>query len=238
MDGLAPLQLEDKNRIATGLDISAYGGRKYLGQPNYRMQDIVRDGRAPISYAGLMDLFLEAINTKGTPTETIDSLIRSTIDTGDGMRRHPDGSLKYAWDSATLRTLNPQSPLSHGALVLTPEEYAMGDGPEFTSRQVEKYTDDLHYSVCQVLRNPLWRHGHARGDIFRLKAFADAILAIGKERLGYDGALHIFAPGIQSRPIERLCSYSGGSGVPWAAGLYWLDERGGRILGVVPESLK
>jgi len=202
----------------------------YEGAFNARMQDLLKDGRVPMNFAQVMLRRVE-VPDQSTPTDVRDAWWNNYVSTGDGARRHPDGSLKIAYDSSTLRSLTPTSALHQRALLLTPDEYATGDGPAFTPAQVDQYTGNHHTSIDAVLANPIWC-ALARDDKALLREYAQTIFA------QYDHPMAIWAPRVQELPVERLWvvgslsfNYRGG-----AIGIDYILGNFGRLVGVAPEA--
>jgi len=200
----------------------------YDGAINTRMQDLLRDGGVPLSYAQVMQQRVAVLDER-ISTDERNAWWNTYLDTGDGARRHPDGGLKIAYDSRKLRSLTPRRELHNGALLLTSNEYAAGDGPAFTAAHVAQYTGKQHRSFYEVLANPIWQ-ALAREDKALLREYARAIFAT------YDRAMAIWAPNIQDAPVERLwlaSSFTRNQGA--AKGNYSLVSDG-RLVGVAPES--
>lgn len=226
----------EPNRPAEKVEVFKF----YEGKNIKRMPDLLKDGRVPMNFAQIMRRRLDVLNTATTEDDVRNTWWLNYQDSGDGARRSPDGKLKVAYNSASLRTINPKSNLSSGALILTPEQYAAGDGPEFTKEQVDTYTGHSHGSVEQVMENPIYVDGLAHGDKALAREYAQAAFTLGKQRFQFDEVLGIYAPGVQEQPVERLC-FAGalvdydycragdiGDGI-----LVSLD---GRLVGVAPEA--
>jgi hypothetical protein len=231
------------NRIAVGgLDLNRPAERVevfklYKGTNIDRMPDLLADGRVPMTFAQIMYRRLDVLATDMTGDELMGAWWLNYADSGDGARRHPDGTLKVAYDSVTLRTLNPKSRLSSGALVLTPEQYAHGNGPEFTTKQVDTYTGHLHASVAHVMDNPIYVDGLARGDKVLARAYAQAVFMFAKQWSASDEAVGIHAPCIDLRsPVERLWCADALNNTSFyragADGLVNLNGGYGRLVGV------
>lgn len=170
----------------------------YKGPNIDSMPELLGDRRVPVNFAQIMRQRLTILNDPDCPRLLITEWCDKYIASGDGARRNTDGTLKLAYDSASLRTINPESRLSEGALILTPEQYALGDGPHFTKKQVDTYTGHRHRSVKQAMQNPIYVEGLARGDKALARAYAQALF------VKYDETLGIHAPSVQGLPIERL----------------------------------
>ena len=219
----------------------------YEGENVKRMPDLIGDGRVPMNFARIMRRRLDVLDS-AFPENVRDWWWTNTVYSGDGARRSPDGKLKIAYDSATLRGINPGSALSGGVLTLTPEQYAAGDGPEFTSEQVAKYTGRFHDGVefrtgeraffNLAMQNPIYVDGLARGDRQLAREYAQAVFTLGKQRFRYDEALGIYAPHVQNRHVELLW-YAGPLGTDdrcSARGDIVLDNYYGLLVGEAPEA--
>jgi hypothetical protein len=171
------------------------------------MQALVAAGRRPVGYQLLMMRQLDALNSS-LPGE-IDRWLLHYTGSGDGARRLPDGSLKFAWDSPTLLALTASSMLSKGRkqLALPLEVALLGDGPLFGKEVVEKYEYKRHRSPAEALANPLYVDGLARGNRDLAKVYADGIFDFARERgvdVNENGLLLISPPEIQKIPVEGL----------------------------------
>jgi hypothetical protein len=225
----------EPNRPAEKVEVFKF----YEGRNIKRMPDLIKDGRVPMNFAQIMRRRLDVLNTATTEDDVRNTWWLNYQDSGDGARRSPDGKLKVAYNSASLRTITPKSKLSSGALILTPEQYAAGDGPEFTKEQVDTYTGHRHGSVEQVMENPIYVDGLAHGDKALAREYAKAAFTLGKQRFQYDEVLGIYATGVQETPVERLW-FAGALDViiirAGADGVIILDNDVGRLVGVAPEA--
>jgi hypothetical protein len=201
----------------------------YEGLNSIRMQDLSTDRRVPMNFYQVMQQRLEVLS-KATANKVRDAWWNNYVDTGDGARRHPNGSLKIAYDSSTLRSLTPTSALQRGALLLTPDEYTAGDGPTFTLDEVTQYTGKRHASVDAVVANPIWR-ALARDDETLLREYAQTFVT------KYGNAMAVWPPGVQQQPVERLWFAGSLDGSFWrvAGGDYNLDGFG-RLVGVAQQA--
>lgn len=79
-------------------------------------------------------------------------LFKHGLDTRDGIAYHPSGKIKICLDAEPLVRLNELSKLENGALIITPEEYELLDGEEYSFSEAES----IMYSK-KGLRNFLLR---------------------------------------------------------------------------------
>ncbi len=64
-------------------------------------------------------------------------LFKHSLDTRDGIAYHPSGKIKICLDAEPLNKLNSGSKLEKGALIITPEEYEILDGEEYSFSESE-----------------------------------------------------------------------------------------------------
>lgn len=178
--------------------------RPFRGKYTETMPALLSEGRRPVSFAEEMNIWLHVVNAEGIPDDQLDLFLRHyQPTTGDGARRNTNGDLQYEPHSLTLRTVNPKSPISEGALVLEREQYGVGNGQIFERACIEKYAGRGHSTVEQVLDNPLWLFGLADGNTTLLEDFARDVFRLGRKRFGYDELMRIGVPEVYiDRPVE------------------------------------
>ncbi len=59
-------------------------------------------------------------------------LFKQGLDTRDGIAYHPAGKIKICLDAEPFNNMNIESKLEKGALIITPEEYDLLDGEEYS----------------------------------------------------------------------------------------------------------
>src|SRR3989338_2675327 len=102
--------------------------REFYGRIIDQIPLLLASGRVPLSTKQLMERRIEVRDAdfgkqyKGTAHEASIQAVRDSIwtnyfDTGDGVLYHPDGKIKVVVNAPFLRSLNPESKLSNGALV-------------------------------------------------------------------------------------------------------------------------
>lgn len=64
-------------------------------------------------------------------------LFKHGLDTRDGVAYHPSGKIKLCLDAEPFNKLNSESKLEKGALIITPEEYELLDGEEYSFSESE-----------------------------------------------------------------------------------------------------
>ncbi len=206
------------------------GFKEFYGRSTEQMQELIADGRVPLSVAGLMQRRLDVRNFDA---KVKSSYMDSCFDTGDAVVYHPDGRLKIVLDSQYLREMTPQTQRNDGALVLTQEQYDAMDGEDFKKGELGKTEDWL--SKADVKRHPVLKV--LARDQALLNDYADLIFVDGKEKFGYDKAMGVFidstngdTPEMRAWFVDELGLRSG------VFGRYDLGNGGGRLVGVVPEA--
>ncbi|MBI2498928.1 hypothetical protein HYV88_01660 [Candidatus Woesearchaeota archaeon] len=133
-----------------------------------------------------------------------------------------------------MRKINPDSPLSLGALVLPDGAYESLDADlELSKRDIEKYTGEP-LTKRQAKSNPIWRT-FAGNDQDLLNDYVNAVFSQAKTRFRYDENMGIYV----SSPQEQLVLMNlfvvdlleGGS---VAFDRDHLDCDSGRLVGVRP----
>ena len=167
------------------------------------MPALIVKGFHPLSTAAVMDVMLEAHETK-------DPVLREHLvkgwhgwykDTPTGRRKHRD-TIRIVLEDPLLLGVTPQSQLNpNGSLAITPDQFNDGDGHDLSyvqltregiDRPLEKdevYRADAHgtvnYTHCGWL-------AYADGSIGRLQRFADMVFAEGKRRFDYDKMMGLY----------------------------------------------
>ncbi|MBI5398344.1 hypothetical protein HZB03_02670 [Candidatus Woesearchaeota archaeon] len=209
--------------------------KAFEGKNTEQMPLLIKEGRVPLSVAGLMQRRLEVLNSN-VSKEVKDSWWNHYFDTGDAPAYDTQGNMKVVLDAQPLRELTSKSELHNGALVLPQGTYAGLQGEQFGKDQLAQYVSKW-YNKGESVNNPVWV-ALARGDKTLLAEYDTAAFARAKE-LGYDTAMGVFVASPQEKETMRLwclwaVGYFGG-----ADGNLGLDSYGdsGRLVGVeAPEA--
>ena len=198
--------------------------------PNTKqMPKLIADSRVPANTAQLMQRRLDVRNDEDLTSSYMDNY----FDTGDAIVCHPDGRVKVVLDSQDLRDMTPTTPINRGALIITPEAYRTLQGEEFKKGNFGKTGEWM--SREDVKAHPIWK-ALARGQGL-LNDYTDFIFAEGKQRFGYDKAMGIYTTSANGDTLEMrawcVCRLENRS---LADGWDYLDNDGGRFLGIAPEA--
>ena len=223
------MHLISESKMALNLNNLVVPYKEFYGKENPRYIDqmplLIAEGRVPLSLANVLErrLYSDLQDWKG-----------NYFDTGDAIAYHPDKKFKIILDAELLLTLNPESKLRKGALILEDGLYEKLEGEEFLYRNVEKFLDkDL--SQEEVLQHPLWR-AVAR-DQALLEEYVPRMYKEMKERWNYNENMGVYldsfdgSPKLRALVVDRLEDGSGLNG--WNN----LGSVGGRLVGVAPEAL-
>ncbi|PIN81517.1 hypothetical protein COV13_00885 [Candidatus Woesearchaeota archaeon CG10_big_fil_rev_8_21_14_0_10_32_9] len=188
--------------------------------------------RIPLSYEGLMKRKLQVLNAS---QEIQDAWYTNYFDTGDGVATDRAGNIKIEYDSPTMRSLNPESKLKSGALVLADDAFEKIQGHEFTSKDIAKYKFNESLSESEVNEHPFWMV-LAREDKALLKEYAHQIFKKAKETHGYDKNMGVYLSSFREVPNMRLWLSNRLDNDSNASGLNFLVNYIGRLVGVAPEA--
>lgn len=219
--------------MALQLNVPTQVYKEFYGRNVDQMPKLIAEGRVPLSVNGLMKRRLEV---EKLPFEDLkDAYWNNYFNTGDAVARHSDGRVKIVLDSKDLRGLNPKSKLLNGGgLILTNEVYEVLDGPEFSPKDIERYTGKS-LSKSEVNKNPMWQ-SLAR-DKAVLRAYTDKTFEKAKAQFGYDQNVGLYLPSVQEKPIMRSWCVRRLDYGSYAFGYGSLDDAYGRLVGVAPEAL-
>ena len=134
------------------LNTSRDAYQEFYGRNTEKMQELVADGRVPISVAGLMQRRLDVRNSDD---KVKSAWMDNYFDTGDAVVYHPDGRVKIVLDSEDLRNMTPDTPRNGGALIVTPEAYDALQGEELKKGKLGKTGDWM--SRDDVKAHPVWK---------------------------------------------------------------------------------
>ncbi len=202
----------------------------YSGANVTQMPQLIKDGRVPLSVAGLMQRRLEL---RDDETGVKDFYVNNWFDTGDAVAYHPDGRVKVVLDSQHLRDMTPDSQRNLGALVLPSEAYESLEGEEFERGKLGKTGEWL--SRADVKAHPIWRT--LARDQALLDDYADYIFTEGERTFGYDNAMGVFTGSANGNTPELRAWLVGRAGDRSGAGGDGnLVSVSGRLVGVASET--
>ncbi|MBU1202393.1 MAG: hypothetical protein KJ583_07725 [Nanoarchaeota archaeon] len=207
--------------------------KEFYGRNIDKMPELIEQGFSPLSMAQVMQRRLDVL---GSTPEVKDAWWMNYFDTGDGIAYDRSGNIKIEYDSPTMRSLNPESKLKSGALVLADDDaFEKIQGPEFTSKDIAKYKFNESLRESDVNEHPFWM-ALARGDKVLLKEYAHQVFKKAKETQGYDKNMGVYLSSFREVPNMRLWLLgrlnNNGSG----NGNYNVDYNDGRLVGVAPEA--
>jgi hypothetical protein len=171
----------------------------YMGNITDNMPKLVQMGKVPISTSALMNLILNTVNSTPRSDLALSQVeyLESWGCLGDAVLSSPKDKNKFkiSLNYSLIRTLNPQSELFNGAIVLPNEIYEQAEGEEIKSNKV-KWSQRL--TKKEVLASPVWR-ALTQGDSYLLSNYFDLITRLMSEANNPD---HI-AMGIFSGTSEK-----------------------------------
>ena len=206
--------------------------KEFYGTNIVQMPLLVKDGRVPMSVAGLIDRRLEVIDAKFLP-EIRAAWHNNDFETGDAVLYNPNGKVKIVTDAQVLRGINSASELSDGALVLQPGVYEAAQGAEFTKADLKKIIKDS-LTRDEAKSNPFWQALARNQD--RLNAYVDFVFNETQRRFSHDKNMGLYLEEAQKEPTARLLYVDGLKYKSYADGRFGLDDDGGRLVGVAPEA--
>ena len=206
--------------------------KKFYGRNTEQMPLLVKDGRVPMSTAGLMDRRLEVRDDKFS-NEVRSEWHDNYFDTGDGILYHPDGKIKVVPDAQVLREIDSKSKLSNGALVLEAGAYEAMQGAEFTKEDLKRIIKDS-LTRDEAKSNPFWKV--LARDQDRLNAYVDFVFDETLRRFSYDKNMGIYVATAQKEPTARRLFVDGLEDRSVAGGGLSLHYSVGCLVGVAPEA--
>ena len=129
---------------------------RFYGRNIDKMPKLIAEGRTPFSVADLMKVRLEV---RTASKNVRDFWLYNYFDTIDAMANHPNGRNKalLGVQQLTEITLETESSLSDGALMLADGLYKILEGVKFSKRDLEKYASGEWQTQEQALGNRLSR---------------------------------------------------------------------------------
>ncbi len=203
--------------------------KEFYGINIDQMPELIKEGRAPLSTAGLMKRRLEVLTAS---KDVKDAWWANYFDTGDAVIYHPDGRFKVVLNAEPMKELNPKSKLNSGALVLPEGLYDKLDGESFTREEIGRYgIVEKLLTQEEAKKNPIWK-ALAGGDQALLDSYVDAVFIKAKEDYGYDKNMKIWLSQPQEVTLGRLWGVDRLSDYSDAGGYYDLGNYNGRLVGV------
>lgn len=181
--------------------------KEFYGRNIEQMPELLKEGRTPLSIAGLMKRRLEVLTAS---KEVKGAWWTNYFDTGDAVIYHPDGRFKVVLNAAEpMKELNPQSKLINGALVLPEGLYDKLDGEIFTREEIGRYgIAEKLLTKEEAKSNPIWK-ALAGGDQALLDSYVDAVFTKAKKQYGYDKNMRIWVSQPQEVTTGRLWCVGG-----------------------------
>ena len=202
--------------------------KEFYGPSIKMMPKLIADGRVPLSAAGLMRRRLETITASA---DLKAAWWDNGFSLGDAIAYHPDGRVKMVLGAQALRSINPQSTPTDGALVLEDGVYESLPGTEFRRNKLGMTGKEL--IKRQVLNSPVW-NVLAHEDSRLLSEYTKAVFSKTEELYDYHKNMDVYIANAPNVPIMRpWCVdrlYSGSM----ARGVDHLDDYGNRLVGVAP----
>jgi len=203
--------------------------KEFFGHYHEQMPQLLRDGRKPMTTADIMRRRLEVAES--------DAQLRSAwldnyFDTSDAVLYHPDGNIKIVRDAQPLVTINTQSDIRAGALVITSDAYRSLSGPEFARQDL---ITDTPLSKAEARASPIWQ-ALAGDDHSLLNAYIDLAFSDAKRRFGYTENMGVYLGLAQATPTLRAWFVSRIGDGSVLRGVNDLDYLSARLIGVVPEA--
>ena len=163
------------------------------------MSNLRNTGLRPLSTADVIKERLEALNNKDLGL--IKFWLDRYFDTTDGIAYSGD-KRKVAYSPKQLLNLEPNTNLSNGALIITPDEYKDLEGEEFSVKELEKAGLGRRLSKEEVITHPVWL-ALARGDKHLLKEYRNAVFEEIKRRYNDSEGMSIYLGSEQKQPSMR-----------------------------------
>ena len=176
------------------------------------------------------------------PEDVRETWQRSYVFTGDAVSRGVDGDVVSTWDSAILRTVNPESRLVNGALTLSTAQWKelreQKDGVLYLSAEQVVEVHGKGYVKKEGVWTPentsvakVWEHLSRGRDLKDyVKMVADAMPNSERIMGVYLDQAKLSSPNLRSWVADRIGVYSD------ADGDSDLGNGGGRLVGVAPEA--
>ena len=190
------------------------------------MPQLVASGLSPVSFADIMRARLESIKTNTKK----DLRLSDYFNSGDGVA-YNNNRMKIVYDAPQLRTIDKATPLSLGALILSPEEYDASEGIDFSRDSLDDAGIDRFLTMKEAKSHPIWL-ALARGDQYLLSEYADLMFAGEKTRNNYDQLMGVYLASEQTEPTMRAWFLGGFGRGSYAGGRSGLNYYDARLLGV------
>ena len=170
----------------------------FEGRYNAQMPKLVQEGLQPLTVKDIMQYRLQAIQSNDK--DEINFWLNQYFDTVDGLA-YNKGQLIIVPNSQELLTINQDSKLNNGSLILGKEQYEeLSKKYEVIKRNKIKTGDVL--TKKEAKEHPIWLK-LAQDDKSLLNEYTDAIFAKAKEVYDYDENMGIYLPNDQEQPVMR-----------------------------------
>ena len=214
--------------------------KEFYGRNTEQMPILIKEGRIPASLSFIFQKRLEVL-TQDVPEEIKEAYLDNYFDTDTTFLYHPEGNIKIVQSPGFVRSMNSESELKNGALVVgsSLDEgisiYNSFDVPEFTRDELKKYANNRK-SISEAKSCPILAQLVPDQDL--RNESIDAIFSEGKRRHDVDNMVGIYV----GSPVDgvvgaRLAFPNNVYNFSSVIGNDIIGNYGGRLLGVVPEAL-
>ncbi len=220
--------------------------REFYGSNVAQMPELIKAGRTPVSFAGVIQ---RRLNLRNGQKDVKDAWMNNYFDTGDAVVYNPEGETLVVLDSQNLRDMTAESPRNGGALLLNSDrDKAFADYEQlkkspnvvaFKKGKLGKVNEAL--SREEVKAHAVWKI--LSRDQALLNDAVDYTFNEYKQRFAkdtpaedirimgfYPGSCNGKAPEMRAFFVSRL---EFGSNVLGGSGLDFVD---GRLVGLAPEA--
>ena len=208
---------------------------EYYGQNTEQMPKLIADGRVPIIMPQLFQKRLETVDTSDE-----DYFWNNYFNIATIFGYHPDGRVRighYLGNEKLISSINPQSNIENGALVLSGnDEFESLVGKDFSRKDIKRYANKDHKSPQETSENPLVIE-LAGGDVSLLKEYAKKDFELAR-KYGYSSErMGVWLHDAREKAIMRLCCFNGLDYNSNAIGIFnFIVNNGGRLVGISSEA--
>ncbi len=204
-------KLYEKHEMITPYEV-------YPGKNIEQMPMLIKDGRVPIIPGGVLRRRLEVLG-EGFSDDVRKEWWHNYSDTGMGVARHSDGSVKFVPNAKQMRELNLKSTLKGNLLVLGDDVYESLKGLKLTSKQIRKEIKG-EYSPEEIPENMVWLYFD--NDASFLREYVKETLAFAKaNKLDYNKLMGLYLPSVDEE-VARM-------GLVCVGGLEFGSDADGRF---------
>jgi len=201
--------------------------KEFFGRYREQMPQLLRDGRKPMTTADIMRRRLEVAESDA---ELRSAWLDNYFDTSDAVLYHPDGNIKIMRDAQPLLTINAESDIRAGALVIDTDAYRSLSGREFGRND---FLSNTPLTKEQVLASPVWT-ALAGDDQSLLNAYTDLVFRDAKQRFGNTENMGVYLGSAQATPRVRAWYVNGIDVRSVLSGCNILGNGITRLVGVAP----